>query len=235
MMRKLAWFLVAAVALLMTVPAFPCDQRMDADGENCFFSDRGGIDLSELADGETRYFGPREREVAVTRVGDDIVMTLSGDDGETHEVKCELEDGCFLLTNDGDEGASVLMMSSRGAHGHGNGHGPGSFVFRGDDGALPDDGKVLIEMLAAGDNEFVFGGSGLQWVSEGGEDHNQFIQRLHQSGTQVRCPEGDTTMRLEEGESAEDYYCPRHNVLMEKVEHRFGNFEVKIDRHEDKD
>lgn len=240
MIRKLGWILAAAVALLMAAPAFPCDlHRMGAGGENCFFSDGEPFDLSELADGETRYFGPREREMAVTRIGDDVVMTLSGDDGETHEIKCNLvEDGCFILTTGEDDDASIMIMNTRGPHGHGK----GNFAFL-DDESLSHGKRVLIRTLGAVDDEFVIDGHGirgriaqaLQWVSDdedaGAPRH--LFRMLAEPGTMVRCPEGDTTMHLEEDESAEGYYCPRHNVLMEKVDHSFGRLDLMFGLHED--
>ncbi len=233
MMRRLGWILGAALALLMVAPAFPCDlHRMGAGGENCFFSDGEPFDLSELADGETCYFGPREREVAVARIGDEVVMTLPGDDGETHEIRCNVvEDGCFLLTGGEDDDASIMIMNTRGSHGHGK----GNFVFF-DDESLSDSKRVLIQALSAVDNEFVFGDHGLQWVSddEDAGEHRKLFRMLAEPGTMVRCPEGDTTMRLEEDESAEGYYCPRHNVLMEKVDHSFGRFDMKFGLHEDR-
>jgi hypothetical protein len=231
-MTKRGWILAAAVALFLATPAFPCDMhRMGAGGENCFFSDGESFDLSELADGETRYFGPREREVAVTRTGDEVVMTLSGDDGETHEIKCNVvEDGCFIFTGDENEDASIRIMRTRGPHGHGR----EDFLFVGDE-SLSDGRRVLIEALSAVDNKFVFGDQRMQWVSddEDAGGHQQLFRMLAEPGTLVRCPEGDTTMRLEEDESAEGYYCPRHNVMMETVEHSFGRFDVKLDVHED--
>ena len=233
MMRKLGWVLGAALALLMVAPAFPCDlHRMGAGGENCFFSDGEPFDLSELADGETRYFGPPEREVAVARKGDEVVMTLSGEDGETHEIKCNVvEDGCFILTGGEDDDASIMIMNTRGSHGHGK----GNFVFL-DDESLADSKQVLIQALSAVDNEFVFGDHGMQWVSddEDAGGHRKLFGMLAEPGTMVRCPEGDTTMRLEEDESAEGYYCPRHNVLMEKVDRSLGRFDMKFGLHEDR-
>ncbi len=232
MMRRLGWIFGAALVLLIAAPAFPCDlHRMGAGGENCFFSDGERFDLSELADGETRYFGPPEREVAVARTGDEVVMTLSGDDGETHEIKCNVvEDGCFILTKGEDEYASIMIMNTRGPHGHGK----GNFAFF-DDEILSDSKRVLIQTLGAVDNEFAFGGHGMQWVSDDDDAGvpQHLFRMLAEPGTMVRCPEGDTTMRLEEDESAEGYHCPRHNVLMEKVDHSFGRLDLKFGLHED--
>ncbi len=233
MMRRLGWVLGAALALLMVAPAFPCDlHRMGAGGENCFFSDGEPFDLSELADGETRYFGPPEREVAVARIGDEVVMTLPGDDGETHEIKCNVvEDGCFLLTGGEDDDASIMIMNTRGPHGHGK----GNFVFA-DDESLSDSKRVLIQTLGALDNEFAFRGHGMQWVSDDDDAGvpQHLFRMLAEPGTMVHCPEGDTTMRLEEDESAEGYYCPRHNVLMEKADHSFGRLDLMFGLHEDR-
>ncbi len=229
MMRRLGWIFGAALVLLMAAPAFPCDMhRMGAGGENCFFSDGEPFDLSELADGETRYFGPPEREVAVARIGDEVVMTLPGDDGETHEIKCNVvENGCFILTGGEDDDASIMIMNTRGSHGNGN------FVFF-DDESLSDSKQVLIRTLSAVDDES-FGGHDLQWISddEDADGHRMLFRMLAEPGTMVRCPEGDTTMRLEENESAEGYYCPRHDLLMEKVDHKFGRFDMKFGLHED--
>jgi hypothetical protein len=231
MMRKLSWVLGTALVLLMAAPAFPSDvHRHGGGGKNSFFGDGDPFDLSELADGETRYFGPREREVAVTRTGDEVVMTLTGDDGEQHEIKCNVaQDGCFMLTSDDDDRAAIMIMSSERLHGHGE----GEFLFTaGGDADIAAEGeRIVIRTLGAGDNEFFFGDHALHWEadSEGAPGHRKFIQMLAHPGSMVRCPEGDTTMRLEKDESAQGYYCPRHNLLMEEV----GKFDVRIDLHED--
>jgi hypothetical protein len=222
MMRKLGWMVAAVVALLLAAPAFPCDLHgMGAEGGNCFFGEGDGFDLSQLADGETRYFGPQERAVAVTRGGDEVVMTITGDGGETHEIKCNVvEDSCLLLESGEGGQASLMISSSHGLHGEGL----PEFLFV-DDEDLAGGKRVLIQALHAADNEFVFANPGSHWVSDEEDGQNQFLRILGDPGTMVRCPEGDTTMRLDEGESAEGYYCPRHNALMEKVKQSFGRFD----------
>jgi len=42
---------------------------------------------------------------------------------------------------------------------------------------------------------------------------------LHADGTTLRCPEGDTTMHLQEGDEDEGpFYCPKHDIKLEKVD-----------------
>ena len=159
-------------------------------------------------------------------------MPLPDDEGERHEIKCNaVDDGCFLLTTGDDDEASIMIMNTRVPHGHG----VGNFAFFGDDDHS-NASRVIIRTLDAADSEFVSDDRLLQWVSddEAAGASRKLIRMLAAPGTTVRCPEGDTTMHLEEDESAEGYYCPRHNVLMEKVDHSFGRFERKFGLHEDR-
>jgi len=44
------------------------------------------------------------------------------------------------------------------------------------------------------------------------------VIRLGDASVTLRCPEGDTTMRLDKDEVVGNYFCPQHNVELEKVE-----------------
>ena len=62
----------------------------------------------------------------------------------------------------------------------------------------------------------VDGDEPFHWVSEDGSDAIAEMEFF--GGNRLRCPEGDTTMRLDDEEDAGPYYCPRHNLELEKVE-----------------
>ncbi len=89
---------------------------------------------------------------------------------------------------------------------------------------------LAFNLPGKGSEDALHGGD-FEWVSA---DPEANVLHFGPSGATLRCPEGDTTMRLEEDESAEGYYCPRHNVLMEKVDHSFGRFDLKFGLHEDR-
>lgn len=51
----------------------------------------------------------------------------------------------------------------------------------------------------------------------GGDGEEIDIEAFHE-GIIMRCPEGDTTMMIDEAEKDEVFLCPKHNVPLEKVE-----------------
>ena len=61
------------------------------------------IDLSDLADGETRVFGEGDRQVTVSRQGDEVTISHPPErDGSPMKIICELDkDECKLLTFEG--------------------------------------------------------------------------------------------------------------------------------------
>ena len=44
----------------------------------------------------------------------------------------------------------------------------------------------------------------------------------------LRCPEGDTTMRVEKTEAEDVFLCPKHSVPLEKVKTKGRVHEIKV-------
>lgn len=226
-MRKLAWMgtAVAALALGFASPALshgPHAGKIAIDsGER--------VDLSELADGESRTFGDGEHAITATRTGDVIAIGV-GDES----IECLAgEDHCFVILASKDDGEEVKLL-----------------VRSGDDSDLDHEVRVMEFSTVAGDCDMddcdmddcgmddcaadcemhaVHGDA--RWVEDGGKDIRIFIDdadgeagmphliRLHSEGVVLRCPEGDTTMRLRKDEAAKGpFFCPLHNLELEKVE-----------------
>ena len=230
MHRKLGWSLGVATAMLalFAAPAFPCAED-GLCGHSVFFSDDGEkFDLADLYDGETRHFGDADRQVKVTRTGDVVVMSFSDPDGGDKEFTCELEtDNCYIITNDEDDSAKIMIMKSR----HIEGAADHEILVMAAEGAMD-------HVSAEGKQVFISTGDApLHWVQEledGEGGHRKIIRvgiGIEDEGTLLRCPEGDSTLRLEEGEGTDGYYCPKHKVLLEVVKTHFGSrklHEVKI-------
>jgi hypothetical protein len=225
MMRKTAWFCgaLAVIALLVASPVLSHDggkhgRHMMMDGEK--------INLSDLADGETRTFGEGEHLITATRHGD-LISIAVGDQEVVHDFSCNAgQDNCFVIQS-GDSDAMKLFVTKSGddhhatadimvmALGDGDLHGDHEFFFSDEDG----------EKM-----EVTIGAGGGHWVSEDGGDMRVLVTsgaegvhpdhfRVHLSGTTLRCPEGDTTMHFKADDSDEGpYYCPKHDVRLEKVE-----------------
>ena len=201
--RNTTWMLGLTLALLASV-------AVAESTKNVFFSDDGErFDLADLYDGETRYFGSGEHEIQATREGDNITITF-GEGERTHEMTCSADaDGCAILTI-GDEGKVMILKTSSGT------------------GRIEN---LMLRTFDAGENRMFFGPSGphgadvmvqidgdgpLHWVSEDGSD--AIVEMEFFGGNRLRCPEGDTTMRLDDAEDSGPYYCPQHNLELEKVE-----------------
>ena len=215
MNRKFGWSLGLAVILVSAM-------AWAGGPHNVFFSDGERIDLTDMYDGETRYFGAGDHQITVTREGNEIRITMDrGDGDESRTFRCDVDDDdCFVITTGGDDSARVMIRRKSGSFGLLDGGGSenimvmsagdhdGNFVFSGG-----DDPSGLHLMFSADDPDF-------NWVQEGDhEGHHARVLRMHVDGNSfLRCPEGDTTMHLRKGEDDEGpYYCPRHNLELTKV------------------
>jgi len=225
MNRQTGWVLAAFAAMLSLVAAPAVAGCGDNPGcaHKAFFTDGEKYDLSDMYDGETRYFGSGDSEVEATRTGDQVVLSFSDDDSELTEITCELSsESCFVVSSEGDDAAKIMVMKSAEAHGEMT-HDVMVMEFAGDVEQLHSgDHAITIDVEAGEDGNVFFskhGNEKLQWISEGDEGAAKVIRiALEPSGTTVRCPEGDATLRLDEGESTGGYFCPKHNVELEVVE-----------------
>ena len=84
------------------------------------------------------------------------------------------------------------------------------------------------------------------WVSRDDGDVRVFVTRdgegdshvrrilLRSDANTLRCPEGDTTMHLQEGDEDEGpFYCPKHDIKLEKVDPRKHSRRIHVHADED--
>ena len=171
------------------------------------------MDLSELADGETRTFGSGEHTITATRKGEVISISIPGGDGDLAKtVDCKVggSGGCFAFSTDDTAGVKMIVVDGDG------------------DNSIRR--KIEVIKIGEGDSGVfahhdanVFAWSG---VGEGAVDVEALIERhaghpmvLRLGGDKrvMKCPEGDTTMRLDKDDDRM-FYCPQHNVELEEVE-----------------
>jgi len=177
------------------------------------------VDLSEMKDGETRNLGKGDSSVSATRKGDVVTITYGERDGEKKTIKCTLgKDSCYAMTLDGAGKAQVVVLNKSGKSGNeadriviqdGDESGKGMFVFS--DGESGADHQVIVDALHPG----------MSWVSSADGDSLPGIKviRIHDQAAQMlECPEGDATLTLKKGEeNSGPYFCPKHNMKMEKA------------------
>ena len=227
MNRKTGWILGALMVAVLFAVSPVSSQSGRLHGRHMMGGER--IDLSELADGEMRTFGEGEHQITVVREGDLITIAV-GDTEMVSDFTCNaLEDHCFVILSGDDHGVKLVVSKGSDGNGHvrkqimvmavedGGVHGGRDFVFSDEDGELA---------------EFVVSahGDGPHWVSEGDDDAMVFVTMsgegglhtrhlLHADATTLRCPEGDTTMRLQEGDEDDGpFYCPKHDIKLEKMD-----------------
>jgi len=176
------------------------------------------VNLSELKDGETRSLGTGDSAMSATRKGDVITITYGEHDGEKRKIKCTLgKDSCYAMTM-GADGAHVVVVNKSGKDGNepdkiviqdGDESGKGMFVFTDDEGGA--DHQVIVDALHPG----------MSWVSSGDGESIPGVKviRIHdEAAVMLECPEGDATLTLKKGEeNSGPYFCPKHNVKMEKA------------------
>ena len=206
------------------------------------------VDLSELADGETRTFGEGEHQITVTRDGDQVTIKHPGEESD-RSITCELStDSCKILHIDGDPSKNVIMIKKTG-HCEGGDEdcidimtelqtsvgGPHEvMVMTLDCDEGEDCGKqIRTKVISAHGGEasataqVMVGHLADTMVLEGdGEGRIMVIT----AGDQVtlRCPEGDTTMAVARDEADETYLCPKHSLVMEKAAAGSGARTIQI-------
>jgi hypothetical protein len=220
-----------------------------------------GEDLTQMKDGETRTFGEGKALITAARHGDNIEITLPGQDGEAaHTLTCKAGDEhCFVMANDDLGHGTVMVMRSAGGGAAEN----ESFSWSSDPGdgatwtASAGDGKTgehQIQIVAEADGEpgevkviTVNGVDGepgeMKVITLDGGDAEGFkmlsesaggphVIRIEMKGTTLRCPEGDATLHVDDGDDAV-YLCPKHNVAMEKIDpSKTKTFERHIEVHQ---
>jgi len=71
------------------------------------------------------------------------------------------------------------------------------------------------------------------FVGDGGEGHAVMVRA--EGKVALQCPEGDTTMLVDEENADRVYYCPEHNVPLEKSSAKSGVRTIRIETREDGD
>ena len=191
------------------------------------------VDLSDLRDGETRTLGKGEHAITATRQGDEIAITYGGKGGEKQTIQCTVgKDSCYAMTLDETGKSQVVVVDGSGKNGKELDR---IFVSTGD-----GDARHVMVVSGEGDEggKFVMSGHpGMEWTAEDGccgdgdagccakgEDGTcamsavKVVKLSHDGGVTLECPEGDATLTLKKGEeNSGPYFCPKHNVKMEKA------------------
>jgi hypothetical protein len=202
-----------------------------------FLGEDGEVfDLSELADGEVRVFGSGDKQVTVSRAGDEAVIERAANgDVRAVETRCRLAtDTCQVLTfPDDPEKVMIVVRQSRRCEDRAGDcdaatHMAHVFVQRSsgcdgeDECAESDDVAVrshTIRVASGGDP------AELVVIEEAGAP---FVFFGDTSRVTLACPEGDTTMRVDADEANDVFLCPKHSLPLEKQQRSsFGHFEFK--------
>jgi hypothetical protein len=201
--------------------------------------EKDAFDLSDLADGEERTFGSGDKRITVARKGNQIIITHGGE--KQIKTVCTVDrDECKILTFDGDPERIGLIIKKVGGLGDGEDCDHDLATLDLHDG----DGKIMVvKTVGCGGGEgphSVIRIDGDEAISSGfvksfvlgGEGH-RLILGTEGGGVMLRCPEGDTTMHVEEEDADQVFLCPMHSVPLEKVEGKHRIHKIMI--HEEKD
>jgi len=214
--------LTAAVGLVAWAAAAAGQVWISKDGQThalagtpvMMIEDDGGqrFDLADLGDGETRTFGQGDKQLTATRSGDEVVLSrpARGDEAELR-VTCRLSsDQCAVVTFD-DEPQKVMLIVQK------------SRECLGDDAECEGDVDVLSGVGGPGAHVIVHKveceGADCREVEEelGGTVKIMRAGGESSSRVSLRCPKGDTTMRVERAEADKTYLCPKHSLPLEKA------------------
>jgi len=230
---------------------------------NMFFSegDHESFDLSDLADGETRVIGVGDKQVTVSRSGDEATIhrDAAADDSELN-ITCRLSsDTCKVISsNDDPEQVVIVIQKSRECV---DGEGDCDIVIQDFDGAEAH--AIVIERRIECDEEgnceendfhrsMSHGGHArahgaghavvqIDAAGHGGDavffsDEGNVFVLGESDHVMLRCPEGDTRMTVDKEKADDVYLCPEHSVALEQVKakpHMTRTIQVKTKKSED--
>jgi hypothetical protein len=221
-MRKTIWLLGSAAAVALAMAA-PSDTVVTCEGCGLQdvalpLADGERVDLSELQDGETRFFHAGDRQLIAARTGDSVALTLEGPEGEEKTFDCDLATTrCFVVEPREADGRLMILMerTQEGAADH-------EIFELALAPAGAGDGEQTIDVVVQAEGE----GTG---AAEHGAHHALALDAA--GGTLLRCPEGDTTMRLGPGEEdAGPFRCPRHGIELEKAKGHVMVKEIRVQK-----
>jgi len=244
-MKKMILALTIAV-LIFGAPVVAGDKGMwvtdsghsvELAGSHAMMLHEGGetFDLSDLRDGETRDFGEGAKQITVTREGDDvlIVREQAGDEAAL-ELKCHVaDDTCQVVTFEDDpEKVMIVVAKTRTCVSEdGDGDCEANIdVMLDHIGGLGDAGHHAIIRKVKCDDE----GNCEEFediikremsvTADFTADHAGNIMVLagapHMEGkVMLVCPEGDSTVHVDQEEAEDTFLCPKHNVPMDVSKH----------------
>jgi len=210
-------------------------------GHNMFFGegDATVLNVSDLADGETRIVGTGAKQVTVTRNGDEVRIErpARGDDSEV-SIACVVDqDTCKIISFDDDPEKVMIMIQKTRTCIDGEGdcdahHGMHFETMHGGEGHAMVITKT-VECDDAGNCEETedirrHGGHGGEATviieALAGAEGNVFVHdggavRIHgmdPNTITLACPEKDATVRVDKEKADEVFLCPQHNVAMER-------------------
>jgi hypothetical protein len=166
------------------------------------------FDLADLANGETRTFGEGDHAMTATRQGDEVVVTY-GDDGGRKTLRCRMgKDSCYAMTVSDAGKARIVVLDKRG-------------------GSDKDLTRIVLADGEEGEDSKL-----MTLTSDGDEEPGIHVIRIHDDeGKILRCPEGDATLTLKEGEEDKgQYLCPRHNLRMELSKEPVIIKKIRVDK-----
>ena len=220
--------------------------RFVVDGRDALFHEKGTeFPLQSLAEGETRVIGAGERAITVSRRGDQVTISRAGaDNRERLEMTCTLgRDDCRIVTFDDDPEKILVVVQKQLTCEDGvgdcadvdvmalGGHFQGDWVST----AHAEGGAHVIRIQKSVEcdddgnceaaDELIQDGEGVHdvMIRALGDvhtiDHAGAMVFLHKDDGKVtlRCPEGDTTMRVETEEAGDVFLCPKHSTPMEQA------------------
>jgi hypothetical protein len=222
------------------------------DGEAFDLSDLADGETRIFGTGEKQVTATRDGDVAT------ITREPSGDESGLEITCHLSKDTCKIMTDDGDPEKVMIMIKKTRECIDGEGDCDEGLElmdlgFTSDDahtivirktvecddegnctedvthhGGPHGDAEAIIELHAGVDaaGEVIVVGEGGSWVGDHAEGNVVFITR--DDKVSLRCPEGDTTMRVEKNEADDVFLCPKHSVPLEKVPSKGAVREIKV-------
>lgn len=218
------------------------------------------FDLSDLADGESRVFGEGDKQITVSRQGDEVTISHPPErDGSPMKIVCELDtDECKLLTfEEGPARTAIIVRKQANCAGDEDcdhilltelaiGDEPSRIMIRKTIDCENEDCAEAEEMVRIGGKksfatvQVVTDGMTMHdehdvLVLSGADEAHGFMVIGDGDEVVLRCPEGDTSMRVSREEADETFLCPKHSVPLEKFVAEGKPHRVKIIKKSDED
>jgi hypothetical protein len=215
-----------------------------ADGESRVFG-TGDKQVTAMRSGDeatiVRQASGDESAIEITcHLGQDTCKIMT-DDGDPEKVMIMIQKTRECVDGEGDCDAHVDLMDVGvfGDNAHtimirktvecdDEGNCTEDVSHMGDPHGHHGEGHAVIEMITEGghDGEVIVVGEGGTWTGDHAMGDMVFI--ASDDKTSLRCPEGDTTMRVEKAEAEDVFLCPKHSVPLEQVKSKGRVHEIKV-------